>query len=212
MLNPEFHRQVIHTQGESVRWLQALPTSSYDPKTNYEATGTPAATVENGYNYREPLAGTELRALIVTAWRNVNSPEQGWIRVGELTVTTMPDEIPLGDGDKLVLCGREETTKERLSKGTDSFAQPYPVSVQTVADDTRVYVLDTDYTVNLTTKKIVWIAGGHAPTTATPYAVSYSYNPVYWYVTGRQTNPRPTGLTDTRMPLRGVLTLQMPGA
>ena len=208
MLVPEAVRLMIESQGETVRWFQGLPTSTYDPKTNY--VGTPGTTVQHGNYYREPKAGTTLKAIIATVRRSINSPEFGWIQVGELTCTTMPDAIPITDGDYLVLTGREQVAKERLTVGADTLSQPYPAAVLQVSDDSRVYVATTDYTVNLTTGVISWTHGGHAPAANAPYAVAYQYHPLYWYVAGDQQVPRPTPLTTTRMPLRGVLTLKPP--
>ncbi len=210
MLNPEVYRQAIRVQGEQITWLKAMPCDCYDPGTNYDQQRGCTKCLF-GYIYREQELTSGVKALVTQVRRSFLHPDLGWVLEGELICTTMPDEIALGPMDRVVLLQREMTARERIVKGTDSLTHGDLAGVVEVSDSSGIYEAGTDYTVNLATGKISWLPGAQAPAEGAIYAVEYQYHPVFWYLSGELTVPRPTPLTETRLPQRGKLTYKGPG-
>ncbi len=239
MLNPEVWRQAIRLSGEQVKWLKAMPCDCYDPASNYDHQRGCGHCLM-GYLYREQTLPAGVQALVQQVKRSFLHPELGWVQEGQLQVTTMPEEIALGPLDRLVLLQREMEARERLVRGgtapdtegglytfagsyaaggapgalphaQDTVAHPYLVRIAEVSDSARVYVPRDDYNADPVAGTVVWLEGGQAPAPGAVYAVLYYYRPVYWFLSGEQTVPRPMPLTGGRGPIRGYLYWKRPG-
>lgn len=199
-------RLALQLHGEPVRWFKAMPCSHRNAATNYD---DPGCDCEHGLTYREINLGAQVRALVQSVKRAQAHPDIGIFMEGSLQVTVMPDEIALGQFDKLVLTAREQQAREHVVKGEDQLVRPFVSRVVEVSDSAQVYVPVTDYTVNLNTGKISWVPKGHAPAAGATYSCQYFYHPVYWFLTGEVTVPRPAE-EGGFLPLRGFLTEKYP--
>jgi hypothetical protein len=210
MLNPEVFRQAIHAGGEQVRWLKAIPHTCYDPATNYDQQRG-CEECSFGMVYEEEVLPSNVRALITNLKQKWMDAQMGLVKEGDLVCQTMPDEIWLSPLDRLVLVQREQIKWERLTKGVDQLSEPYPVSLAEVTDGTH-YAIGTDCQLDAATAKVEWIDGGDAPETGAVYAVQYRFNPVFWYIYGDQTPPRPATLVAGGVtPQKGFLVQKHPG-
>lgn len=203
MLNPCAYRQMISSQGETIRWFQARLSDQYNPATNYDPRTAPAL----GAEWVERLLSASVKALIFGVKSSFLHPEIGWVRTGDLQCMTMPDEIALGHLDRVVLTQREMIERERVVKGEDTLRHPYPESVVTIYDDDRTYL---NATLDTATRVLTWGAGV-VPATGATYIVEYKYHPVFWYIGDEQTVPRPSGKDAARLPQKGLLTYKRPG-
>jgi len=211
MLNIPVLRAHIREKGSRLRWFKALPCSCYNPANN---TFDRACTLcDFGRVYREQTLASKVRVLIGSLTRHYEHPEFGLIEAGQLTVTAMPDEVWLGDLDKVVLLDHRLLMRERVIRGTgntDTLAQPYPVSVRVVADDVMTYKAGTDY--QFTGGAIKWLAGGNAPSANDTYAVEYLYQGVFWFISRQEERvPRPIPYSSDLTPQRGILVNHYPG-
>jgi hypothetical protein len=206
-------RLALRLHGEQVRWLKAMPCSHVNAALNYDEGGS-CPDCEHGFRYREMTLPSGARALVQTVRRAQAHPDIGIFMQGSLQVTVMPDEIPLSQFDKLVLTEREQQARERVVRGaggSDALAHPYPARVVEVSDDETVYQAGADYAFDDEKGVITWIEGGKAPQAGATYSCLYMYHPVYWFVTGEITVPRPAE-TGGFLPLRGFLTEKYPEA
>lgn len=208
MLNTAAYRQLMRSSGERVVWLKALPCDCYDPSTGYDQQRG-CNTCSFGMVYREQPIGANVRVLIGQLRQNYEHPEFGLIQVGQLTVQTMPDEIRLGNLDRLVLLERRELARERVRRGDDLLDQDFPVQLEAVAGGETVYRVNTDCALDAANRKIIWQSGG--PAEGSVYAVEYFYRPVYWFVAGEETPPRPVPGMHNMTPQKGFLVRKHPG-
>lgn len=191
MLNPCAARQLLATQGERVRWLEALPCDCRDPgdPTSYDRT---CKACSFGYVYRERTLPANVKALVHSERRSFLHAEFGYMSMGDLYITTMVDELPLGDFDRVVLVERRRPKKEQVRRGSEGVADPlaeeFPVAVLAVTDADTVFVEGVDW--NFAGGGILWLPGGARPGRSV-YAVHYQYAPVYWYTGSGMTAARP---------------------
>ncbi len=212
MLNPAAARQMISMQGERVRWFQALPCDCRDPGDPDYGDERACENCERGYVYREQDLADGVKALVTRQRREYLHPEVGMIRVQDLTVTTMADELPVDEFDKLILVERAVSKKEIVQRGagtSDVLGEAYPVEVVTVADGDTVFVAGEDFVFDETTGAVVWLVGGDAPDGQT-YAVHYTHAPVYWYTGAMMTEARPMPGHGAKWPQTGILQSKFP--
>lgn len=204
MLNVSVFRNAISRMGENVAWYKAMPCNCYDPRTNHDAQRSCDRCV-HGYIYR--LQGT-VRALVASQKQWAMNPELGWLKVSELSITTMPEDCRIGAFDKIVLLQRTALARERLTRGSDTMPHMMPVRVIEVAEGDTVFSPTSDYRVDLTARKIVWLSSGPSNV----YAAEYEYRPEYWYAGANMREPRPVppGNDAAMTPIQGTLTLNPP--
>ena len=205
-------RVSIQRLGERVRWLQALPCDCRDPADPTYGDARACTRCEHGYVYREQVLPANVRVLLTRQRREFLHPEVGLVRVGDLTVTAMPDEIQISDFDKLVLIDRAAPKKELVTRGSgerDALAEEYPLAVAVVADGDTVFVEGTDYLFDEEAGEVVWLAGGSVPGGRT-YAVSYTFAPVYWYTGTMSAESRPMPGYSAPWPKSGLLQVHFP--
>jgi len=209
MLNPEGFRQHIRRAGERVRWFKAYPHTCYDPATNYDHQRG-CEDCEFGMYYQEHALRSAVRVLLTELKERFLHPEFGVVKMGDLVCQTMPDELRLGLLDKLVLQERSLLKRERLTKGVDTFSEPYPAELVSVTAGATVYRVGTDCRLGPTA--VTWMAGGNAPATNALYAVEFLYHPVFWCILGDEKPPRPLPLcTGGLTPQRVYLVRKHPG-
>lgn len=212
MLPLEALRQQIRLQGETVRWLRAMPCNCYNPRTNsYDRSCTLCSF---GQVYTEETLAAGVRVLVGQLQTSYEHPEFGIIKVGSLFVRTMPDEILLGNLDRLVLTRRRLLTRETLTRGetdSDSLAQPYPVTLRRVTSGDTEYVVGTDCELDVDGAAVTWLEGQDGPAAGAIYACEYQYAPVYWYVGAEEQPPRPVPFLDKDTPQKGFLVEKFPG-
>ena len=206
MINPEAYRELIHRMGEDFRWLRAMPSDAYDPRSGLEGDREDVHS-DHGHLYTD---NGLRRGLLAQQKRDALHPELGWIHIGQLWLTVMPDEVRLAPWDKIVLVERTQIEVERLQRGTDQLGQLYPVTVLSVADSAAEYTQDVHWRFDAATRKIVWLSDG--PTAGAIYAVRYEHRPVYWFLGGDYRSPRPVPGTDVYTPVRGLLSISPPQA
>jgi hypothetical protein len=180
-------------------WIKAMPCSCYDPRQNYDAQRS-CDKCDHGYVYRDQGA---FYGAVEPTTTTMQHPEWGIVQVGELTLVTMPDEVPFGPFDKVRLF-RGQRERVRVSRGDNSLGHTHIITVDEIADDDTVYHEVTDYTVNRTTGIITWVTTG--PTNV--YAADITYQPTYWYL-GSGEPPHETGGPQLS-PQRGLLRLAPP--
>mgnify|MGYP000903570622 CR=1 FL=1 len=203
---PEAYRQLILRQGEDFRWLQSMPSDAYDPRSGLDGDQEDLHS-DHGHIYRD--CGIR-RGLITQQKRDALHPDLGWIHVGQLWLTVMPDEVLLAPWDKIVLVERVQIENERLVRGVDQLGQLYPVQVVVVADSAAEYMQDVHWRYDSATRKLVWLSGG--PTAGDVYSVRYEYRPMYWFLGGDYRSPRPVPGSDVQTPVKGLLSLVPPQA
>ena len=213
MLNPVAARQLISMQGETIRWFEALPCDCRDP-------GDPTfgdrycGHCQFGNVYRERPLPASVKALVHSERHQFLHAEWGFVSVGDLYVTTMPDEIRLGDFDRVVLVQRQVPTKEIVRRGegaSDTLMQEFPLQVLTVADGDTEFVAGQDYNFDDEAGAIVWLEDGQTPG-GQVYTVHYLYAPVFWYTGSVMTAPRPMPGYSAQWPQTGRLELKHPQA
>ncbi|MGD9497963.1 MAG: hypothetical protein AB7Y46_16790 [Armatimonadota bacterium] len=209
MLNPVACAHLIATHGERIRWFEALPCDCRDPGDPDFGDHRSCDKCQYGYVYREqPLTGDE-RAMVTQIRREILSADLGLLQVGDLVLTTMPDQIPVGNWDRIVLVQRTVPKKEVVRFGEDTLGEEFPVEVMAVTAGTTLYACDVDYRLDRATRRIVWQAGGSSPGQGV-YAVQYVYNPVFWYVGSALKTGRPIPGRKMLMPQSGKLSLKHP--
>lgn len=212
MLNPCAARQLIRTQGERVRWLEALPCDCRDPSdpTTYDRN---CPVCSFGYVYRERKLPEGVKALVHSERRSFLHAEFGYVSMGDLYITTMADELPLGDFDRVVLVERSRPKKELVHRGAegvpDPLAEEFPTAVLTVADAATEFVEGADWSFDAEAGAIVWLPDGARPARAV-YSVHYRYAPVYWYTGSGMTAARPMPGGIGSWPQSGRLELKHP--
>jgi hypothetical protein len=206
------YKLAIRLHGERVRWFKAMPCSHANAALDYDA-GASCPDCEHGFRYREVTLPNEVRALIQTVKRAQSHPDIGIFMEGSLQLTAMPDELPLGQFDKLVLLQREQQARERVVRSEedgDALARPFVARVIEVSDDDRVYKAGKDYEADAEAGVIAWLPGGEAPQAGATYSCQYLYHPVYWFLTGELSVPHPDEMGSGFLPLRGFLTEKYP--
>jgi hypothetical protein len=210
-MNPEVFRQAIRAGGERVRLIKAMPCTCYNPQENYDEQRG-CGRCQFGQLYEEQTLADDVRVLITAVKKRYVHPEFGFVKVGDLTCQNMPDEILLGPLDKLVLVGRQMLQRQQVQKGVDTLSWPYPCTLRAVRDRDVKYTVDTDCELDAPNKQIVWLEGGDAPGDGDTYTVEYLYNPVFWYLLGDESPPRPVPFNTTFAPQKGYLVAKHPGS
>jgi hypothetical protein len=211
MLNIEAYRIHMRQLGETVRWFKCLPS--------YDAGFITSSTATAGFRWAEATVSAAVRVLVREQREEFQHPEFGLIHVGDMIMTTMADEIRVAFQDQFVFPQRLATEREavtRAASGDDSLVHPYPVSLLAVSDANRSYVVGTAAAGDcyLTVGgAVAWRVGAaHKPTAGNVYTVEYSYNPLYWYMSGKERAPRPVPLDATALtPQQVVLSKKLPG-
>jgi hypothetical protein len=205
MLNRTAYVQLLATMGEAVRWFKALPT--------YDAAHIADSTATVGKRWVEQAVPLRTKVLAREQKDEYEHPDFGLIHVGDLIVTMLDDQIAVVFQDIFVFPGRTEVTREAVTRGTgttDALLQEYPVRLVAVSDAARTYRNGPDYTLD-TAQEVAWTVGGTAPTAGDVYTVEYTYNPVYWYMSGKERAARPIPMASGNTPQQVVLTKRLPG-
>ena len=115
-------------------------------------------------------------AIITDATTNRQLTDIGAISNGTLTASTWTEEIPLADGDMVIVPSRENIRSVQVVRGTgaDIIGFPHITSIERVIGLNTVY--SSGYT--LVNDAIVW-AVGKGPAIGERYSVRVKYNPLY---------------------------------
>jgi len=223
--DPELFRLLFEEQGEPVRWFPGVPCPCYRPQANEYSRNCPnnchfghihteRTTALNGQplaTYDENGWMTEgVKAVIQNKTTEIVDTQTGMLRgVGDATIMTMPDEIPLSRPDYFLLQGRLDEHKEVLKRGTaDRLSYPHAATViRLIAEDGTALEEGVDFTLNTTTNSIEFLTNIVA--IGDKYAVYYQYHPRMWFNEERKRPARPTKF-GARLPVRGVLSTKHP--
>lgn len=95
---PEYYRRLIyaHPSSTAVRWWRAMRAPDYDPRTG---TGQSQVTSASPTWVRTEQDVARFRAIVQGAEVMRRYSPEGSYEAGDLTVTSMPDELPFGDHD-----------------------------------------------------------------------------------------------------------------
>jgi len=206
MLNPVAFVQLIATMGESVRWFKCLPT--------YDGTHISSTSATAGRRWAETLLPARVKVLAREQKDEFEHPDFGLVHVGDLILTTLPDEITVGFQDIFVFPLRTDIAREAVTRGAgaDALVQSYPVRLVAVSDATRAYTLGTTGDCYLdANNEIAWTVAGEHPAEDAVYTAEYTYNQVYWYMSGKERAPRPIPFLGGTTPQQVVLTKKLPG-
>lgn len=209
MLNVQAFREQLRTMGETVRWFKALPS--------YDATHIASTAATVGKRYVEQSLAATVRVLAREQKQEYMHPDFGLLHIGDLIVTCLADELLIGFEDEVVFPGRTDETREavtRAASGNDALLERFAVALLSVSDATRTYVVGTASTGDcyLTGGAVAWrTAAAHKPSAGAVYTVQYSFNPVYWYTSGKVRAPRPIPMTNDLTPQQVALTKKLAG-
>lgn len=205
-------RQQMRRQGQRVRWFKAMPCSCYDPGRNYyDRTCTKCSF---GQVLWEQTLDAGVRVLISQLKKSYEHPQFGIIEAGQCSISVMPDELLLGNLDRLVLLDRRELQRERVLQPEDPeeapvLAQDYPIELRMVCDDTTQFEVGADVTLDTADGSLTWL--DNAPAPGKLYAVEYFCNPVFWFINAEETPPSHNPTFGGELPQRGFLVRKWPG-
>jgi hypothetical protein len=221
--NVERHRDFIRRRGEPIEFWKALPCSCRNPISGEWDRSHPVCD-GTGYLYtQQPVSA--YRGLV----RNVSLDQVlasfGSLRVGDITCTTMPDEIPIAVGDLVAVPSRtfrvtDTRVRARGNPQIDSMLDP--LRHERVSSIARVWdATHGDYTQNgegvenpeyeLSGHAVKWLPPGgavHNPSRDAVYSVEYYAYATYIAIPERLMSRRSVG--GTAMPQRVVLRLRNP--
>jgi hypothetical protein len=106
-LDPEDFRAFINGAAASqvIRWWK----SSLNPNYTLISADFDPTTGQQKWNYQEQCNIAQYRALIRDGQWMKRYGQEGSLQVGDMTIMTMPDELPVGDHDLVVAYGRAFT-------------------------------------------------------------------------------------------------------
>lgn len=161
---------------------------------------------------KPPVTTTaDIMAYIYNVKREFVDPNLGLIQIGDSLITVMFDEVPLNVPDKLVLLDSEFLASEVVAKGTDRVSSRPVKDLVKITMDGRdtPYIEGTDYSWDRN-GTIEWLSGGEEPDPNSNYTVELYYHPTWWFLGSGNRRARPVPGTETRLPMRGILTLRHP--
>ena len=113
------------------------------------------------------------------------SVANGLLKVGDVTISTLPDELPISTGDYVLLALRKlrETQTFAHTGSTDRLRHYAVRSVIEIRDLDTIYVQGTDYALStpaaLQPCLIEWLEGGNQPALGATVAALYWRSPLY---------------------------------
>lgn len=213
-LDPEAFRALIRTHGQKVRYWRAIPCPC-----NYLQGAEYSRTCPHhdryGFIYEEIAIPSHVRAYIYSSSSRVLHPDLGWIKATTTMVQTMPDEIYLHTGDKLLSTQAQLAARETRKRGSgrfDELSQLHVSGIDALIVQGDQFEQGTDYRLDVDPatgkSRIEWV--GTAPVNGTVYSVLYQYNPLFWVVGGSMTPPRPSQYQGKPLVQRSELSLKHP--
>lgn len=188
-LHPEKYRSLLQRRGEPIRWWRSERCPNYNPEIGGHTGGDCAVCKGRGRVYVEQtITGYKVSV------RNVHAHKEflrsGVLLVDDVQITSMPDEVPMGEGDLVALMVRSHRISESAVRGaTDSDRVHHaPVaSVDRIWDATREYVAGTDFEIvnawDTSSDQLIasvhWLDGGQAPAEGNTYTITYRFCSVY---------------------------------
>jgi len=204
------------TQTATVWTLSAeneLPTGTYDfaeqtrilDVTDITVQPDPGAEVSAGALVVEGLRiDDEYRALVRQVDERKEYTAAGQIYIGDITITTMPDELPIGEGDIIGLPGRRFKREEIIPASggpTDKLHWTPAARLIDVRTITRGYLIGDE--VMLTADALQWL---NPPQAGTHVSVVYEWIPQYIVLPSMISTRRTAG--GMQMPQRVVARLK----
>lgn len=127
------------------------------------------------------------------------------LQEGDLVVTYMSGDYPLGDGDRFILPSRRQTHSERLARGagTEDKLQYTPVYgiYYVYGQDAEII---TGWGLSADSRSVVWDFNAGNPQAGTQYTVLYEYHPE-WVIAGGSQHQRVRANTGESFPNRVVM-------
>jgi len=171
----ERFRAQIHAMGESIGWLRGMKCPCGDPVTGTRDRNCPlCGGVGTAYEAQDIAA---YKAMVQNVTQQMAMANYGTMQVGDIVITTMPDEIPLREMDMIIIPSRSMTQEETFRHGASDRLRWVPVqSVAEMRTLTTVFVETRDFSVDLVTGAITWV---HPPDVGTVVSVRYESTPTY---------------------------------
>jgi len=202
--DPEKFRELTNERGESIRWHKGIVCPCTDPMTANRNRECPLCFgVGFAYSVDAELAG--FKALIRQVDERKEFAKYGQLYLGDITISTMPDELPIGENDLVDLLERRFRREEVITRGTGTtdvlhwIPQAELISVRSVATE---YIIGTD--VELDSDLLSWL--DNEPATGTRLTVVYDWIPRYIVVPSMIAKRRVVNNVD--MPQRVVARLK----
>lgn len=213
-LDPEAFRALIRTHGQKIRYWRAVPCPCSDPQ-DAEYSRTCPHHDRYGFIYEEMVLPDHIRAYIYSSSSRLLHPDLGWIKATTTMAQTMPDEIYLHTGDKLLSTEARIAARETRKRGAgpfDELSQQFVAEIDALIVQGDRFEPETDYRLDVDPStgksRIEWV--GTAPVNGTVYSVLYQYQPLFWVVGGPMSPPRPSQYNGKPLVQRSELSLKHP--
>jgi hypothetical protein len=197
-INAEDYRGLYRRYGTAVRWWKALPVPA----------GTPGRE-RNGYLYQEVELDAAIRVMIYQSQAEIKETTFGAIPRGSTMISTMPDEIHLATGDRILALGRLHRARTRLRRGsgsTDGLPHPFAVELVAVHGSAGAFTVGTDVALTEDGSAIQW--NGEAPAAGKEYGLEWTYHPLYVF-TGQVNKETAEDVNGVLLPQMGLLQVEV---
>jgi hypothetical protein len=199
---PEEFRRLCAELGERIGWQRAAVCACNDPvsgRRDRQCTLCGGA----GYVYTQVAEASNYRALV----RQVDERKEFWhagqLYLGDVTITTMPDELPIAENDLVTLVERRFEREEVIVHGDGNFDPlhwtPVAELISVRSVETK-YVIGPEFDVEATDTGLLWQYA--LPETGTRLTVVYYWTPCYVILASMTTTRRLVG--GTYLPQRVV--------
>lgn len=182
---PEFDleqfREMHRERGEQIRWWKhsRCPCRSTANGTSDmncpECHGT-------GNIYTEQTGIETYKALVRGVSENKQFASAGLLVMGDVQITTLPDELPLGEQDLILLPGRAIRLSQSMARSLHEFDRVnfWIHQIDEIRDQNTIYAPGS-YTAQSTVDdyRILWNPGQPQPEPGAYYALTYHHNPLY---------------------------------
>ena len=203
--SPELHRDFITRRGEAIRWYLSKICPCRDPVSGqHDRSCDPCDGA--GFLYDEQDV-SDYRALVRQVDQREEFAKFGQIYVGDITLTTMPDEIAIGEGDLVDLTSRRFRHEEvvQADGGSQTKLAWTPVEeLLAVSWLEATYEIGVDVRLSTNSDALYWT--GTPPAAGTRISVVYNWTPRYIVIPSMITTRRV--VEGTAMPQRVVARLK----
>jgi len=199
---PEEFRRLCAELGERIGWQRAAVCACNDPVSGRrDRQCTLCGGV--GYVYTQVTEASNYRALV----RQVDERKEFWhagqLYLGDVTITTMPDELPIAENDLVTLTERRFEREEVITRSDGTFDALHWTPI---AELIAVRTVDREYTVGegnevvAADSGIQWLTT--PPAAGTRVTAVYYWTPCYVILASMTTTRRLVG--GTYLPQRVV--------
>lgn len=106
------YRELIEERGEHIRWWRGSKCACYNPATGAHNTKCPVCGGSSVRYDEQDISA--YKALVRSAGEHSEFVRQGLVLANDVSITTMPDEIQLGQRDIIMLAARSYRYSETI--------------------------------------------------------------------------------------------------